>query len=335
MEAFNDTKTEVEEEVLETTPEETEEETVETFSEDLDKAETAEEALEAYKTSTEGNESPEEEEATEEPASDTETEADTSNILTIKNGDIELGLNLDDEKERKRIVMLAQQGLNYAEKTTELAKYKSFVQYAEENGISLEDIQKLSEAKKGNKGAIGAIAKDASVDIYELSEDDKYEPEPIQLPTQVDPRLDITANEILSNDEHREAFQKWFPTIPEDIQAEITGKAEVLASVQEDLAAGVFEPAMEQAYKYQRIDGMDFGSAYSRAKSEVIALRGEQKPAPTVTRGERIRASGSRGSASVASTPRGGYAEGVISDMSDEQFFAEYNDIVASFRKQG
>ncbi len=220
----------VEEQEAPTTDDSDLEETVETFSEELDKAETEEEVMEALSNASKDAE-PEESET----ELDTEAEAESSNILNLKNGDIELGLNLDDEKERKRVVMLAQQGLNYAEKTTELAKYKSFVQYAEENGISLEDIQKLSEAKKGNKGAISSIAKDAEVDLYDLNEDDEYTPDEIRLPQQVDPRLDMTANEILGNDEYRDSFQKWFPTMPQDVQDAVTNDATVLNVVKEDL----------------------------------------------------------------------------------------------------
>jgi len=201
MENIDDTNIEEELQVEEesTTIDDTvQEETVETFSEDLDKAETEEEVMNLIKDM----EKPEEEEPVEEePTEELDKEAESAtDYLNIKDGDIELQLNLADEKERKRIVMLAQQGLNYAGKTTELAKHRSFVQYAEENGITLEDIQQMASAKGGNKEALSNIAKTAKVDVFDLDNDmaDDYKPEPIQMPQVADPRIDATANEVES-----------------------------------------------------------------------------------------------------------------------------------------
>ena len=329
---IDDTELEVEAQVEETTEADTTEETVENFSDRLDDAETEEDAIAAY------NEETAVEPTVEEPtATDTEenveatdetldTEAAPSQFkFDLKDGDIEV--TITDEKQAK---MLMQQGLNYAGKTTELAKHRSFVQYAEENGITLEDIQMMTDIKAGKKEAIAKMAKDNNVDVFDLDNDmaDDYKADPIQLPQQVDPMLDNIANEILGNDDYRESFQKWFPTMPQEIQQAVTSNPQVLAGVKEDIEAGVFDGAMDQAYKYQRINGMDFGSAYTRAKQEYLAIH-QSEPTPEVTRGEKRRASAPRtGGGSGASTNRGGYAPGVISDMSDDEFLKNYHDII-------
>ena len=335
-EIINDTDIEDEHQVEESTTEDAnQEETVETYSEELDKADTEEEAIAAFKNIDEPEEKPEDTEEAVEESVDTEPESEPStNYINIKDGDIELQLNLNDEKEHKRAVMLMQQGLNYAGKTTELAKHRSFVQYAEENGISLQDIQQMAAAKSGDKQALSNLAKQGEVDVFDLDNDmaDDYKPEPVQLAPQSDPRIDVTANQILSNDTYRESFQKWFPTMPQDIQDAVTSNPDVLLGVQQDLEAGVFDKAMEQAYKYQRIDGMDFGSAYTRSKNELAVIQGEAPSAPPVSRGERVRASGSRPTATT--TNRGGYSEGVISDMSDDDFMKNYRDIITSVQAQ-
>jgi len=342
MENTNDTNIEEEIQVeaeADTTDETVQEETVENFSEELDKAETEEDALAAFKNIKPEEEEPADEDVEEEVnEEELDTEAEpkpTSHALRIKDGDIEFELNPDDEAERKQIIRLAQQGLNYAGKTTELAKHKSFVQYAEENGITLEDIKTLSDIKAGKKEALSAVAKQANIDLYDVDSDmaDTYKPDPVVLPPVADPVLDQIANEILADDSAKESFQKWFPTMPQDVQEQVMSNSQVLRGVQEDITSGVFDLAMNQAYKYQRVDGMDFGSAYTRAKNEVITLRGEQNVTPPVSRGERVRASGSKPVAS-ANHNRGGYAEGVISDMSDEDFMANYRDIINSVRQQ-
>jgi hypothetical protein len=161
---------------------------------------------------------------------------------------------------------------------------------------------------------------------------DDYKPEPIQMPKVADPRIDSTANEILANDEYRESFQKWFPTMPQDIQEQVTSNPTVLMGVKEDLESGTFGPAMEQAYKYQRIDGMDFGSAYTRAKQE-LAVINEPVTTTPVSRGDRIRDSGSRPAAQSQSN-RSWLAVGVISDMSDDDFMSQYRELAEQARQQ-
>ena len=332
MEHIDDTEIEVEEQVLETTEETTETETVENFSDKLEEAETEEEAIAAFNSTTE-EEKPQDsvEEEGQAETVDTETESNSDRMFDLRDGDINISLNIDNEDERKQLLRLGQQGLNYAGKTTELAKHKSFVNYAEENGVSLEDIQMLAAAKKGDKAAIAQISKNGSVDVFDLDNDmaKEFAPEPIQLQQQVDPQIDSIANEILGNDEHKDAFQKWFPTMPQDVQNEVMSNSQVLHGVQEDITAGVFAPAMEQAYKYQRINGMDFGSAYTRAKQEYIAIN-QPEQVPPVTRGERQRASAPRSGGGTPSQSRGGYAAGAISDMNDDEFLRDYNKIIAS-----
>lgn len=330
-EITNDTEIQEEPQVEEqalTTEETPVEETVENYSEKLDEAETEADAIAAFNEAmgVEEEITPAVEEQ-EPEAVDTVAEP-TTDVFDLRDGDISLSLNMANEEERKQGLRLMQQGLNYAGKTTELAKHKSFVNYAEENGVSLEDIQLLSAAKKGDKAAIAQISKTADVDVFDLDNEmaDDYTAEPIQLNAPVDPMIDSIATEILAVEEHKEAFQKWFPTMPEDIQQEVMGNSQVLHGVQEDIQAGVFAPAMEQAYKYQRINGMDFGSAYTRAKQEVLAINPPVET-PTITRGERQRASAPR-SGGGAPSNRGGYAPGAISDMNDEDFLNNYNDIL-------
>lgn len=319
---IDDTNVEEQEQVAETTEPESAE-TVENFSDKLDVAETEEEALAVFKEEKTPEETLEEPEEPEVETIDTEP----TYISHLKDGEIELDLNYNDPKERKQLDMLAQQGLNYAGKTTELAKHKSFVNYAEENGISLEDIQMLKDIKSGNKEAFSKLGKNAEIDLYDVEDDmhEGYKPEPVELPPVVDPAINIIADEILQNADNAAAFQKWFPTMPENIRHEIESNPQVLGGVRDDMDAGVFDAAMQQAYKYQRVEGMDFASAYVKAKGEIQAINPQSDPDP-VTRDTRVRASAPR---SGGGTPRStGVASGAITDMNDEDFLANYRDIV-------
>ena len=245
--------------------------------------------------------------------------------FAIKDGDIEL--NITDEVKLRQ---LAQQGLNYAGKTTELAKYRSFVKYAEDNNISLEDIQQMKDIKAGNKDAYSALAKTSGIDVYDVSEDNSYAPEQVSLPQQSDPMVDSIAQEILSNEDHTSQFQKWLPHMPADVQRMVTTNSGALRAVQADINSGVFSDAMQQAYTSVKVDGMEFNAAYLQAKENIVALRAPQESKPQVTRGDKVRASSTRGSASAS---KGSYGAGTISDMTDDSFLENFQDIIAGLER--
>lgn len=334
-EDINDTELEPEVEPELGTPAEETEETVEDFDTQLEGAETDEDFAKLGESLREEalEEVSEESQTGDEPTGakksidneEPEEEVSAFRSMTIKDGDIELVI--DNEA---KAIQLMQMGLNYGGKTTELAKHRSFVQYAEENGISLDDIQMLRDIKNGNKDAYSQLAKTAGIDIYDVTPEqhEQYTPEKIELSQEPDHMVDAIANEILANEDHTAQFKQWLPKMPPDIQQAVTTDANTLRGVQEDIAAGVFNDAMQEAYTQMRINGADFGSAYVNAKQALMATKApQQEPKPTVTRGDRRRASSTRGSASSQSKS---YAQGVISDMSDDEFLENFNDILKS-----
>ena len=333
MSEFDDTKVEEEQVVEETTPEDTSTETVEDFSDALDAAETEDEAIAAFNATL--PEVEEEAEETIDSSIDTDTDQSVDDIdfskgVTIKDGDLELTIT-----DRDKAVRLMQQGLNYAGKTTELAKYRSFVNYAEENGISLDDIQMLHDIKGGNKDAYSKLAKDSGIDVYDVSEDqhEKYTPDPVELVTssEPDPRVDSIAGDILANEDYTAQFQKWLPKMPEDVQQLVTSDADILSGVYKDIKAGVFDGSMNQAYQYMRVDGMPFGEAYTRAKAEFNTINEPAQERAPMSRGQRQRASSPRQGGGTSQ--RSGYAPGVITDMSDDEFMENYRDIINSVKR--
>ncbi len=327
METINDNEVETELPIVDEkstdTGNEVEEETVETFDEALESAETDEDFAKLADqarpdesgelASEEGIDTPVEEEVT-------HNSFDIGNGFAIKDGDIEL--NITDEAKLRQ---LAQMGLNYGGKTTELAKHRSFIQYAEENDISLNDIQMLRDIKGGNKDAYSALAKNSGIDVYDVSEEHTYNPEPVQQTQQIDPMVDQIATEILSNDEYTSQFQKWVNNdrMPPEVVQQITNDSSALRAVQADMQAGIFDRAMHAAYSDVKVNGAEFNSAYLKAKEMIV---GTTTPAATqqqpITRGERQRASASRGKASSQKT------FGSVSDMSDDDFLNNFQDIV-------
>ena len=306
------------------------EESVTTFDDDLESAETDEDFAklgEAARGEVEDPTAEESEEPNEEAVAD---EVDTKidepsnfnigNGFSIKDGDIEL--NITDEAKLRQ---LAQMGLNYGGKTTELAKHRSFVKYAEDNQISLDDIQMLKDIKSGNKDAYSALGVNSKIDVYDIKEEHAYAPEAVVLPQQIDPMVDQIATEILGNEDHTSQFQKWVnpERMPAEVVQQIQTDANALRAVQADIESGIFDKAMNQAYSDVRVNGAEFNSAYLRAKEMLIGTKSPEAPkAPTITRGERQRASANRGKASSQKT------FGSVSDMSNDDFLRDFDDII-------
>lgn len=330
---FNHTEEEVELPLIEdeeseiSTDDDTAQESVETFDDALESAETDEDFAklgEALKEEvTEPTEEAKEEidtEAEEEPASD----FSIGSGFKLKDGDIELTIQ-DEAKLRQ----LAQMGLNYGGKTTELAKHRSFIQYAEEHGISMEDVQMLADIKSGDKDAYSALAGKAGIDVYDVTEEHQYAPEPIVQQQTADPMVDMVAQEILSNEEHTSQFQKWLPHMPEEVRAQVTTDSNALRAVQADIQAGIFDKAMTQAYSDMRVNGVEFNQAYINAKQMLTATQVEpvrsQQP---ITRGERVRASANRGKASA---PSKSYSS--IADMTNDEFLNNFQDIIGGLER--
>jgi hypothetical protein len=301
------------------------EDSVETFDEALESAETDDDFAKLGEAARESIEEEVEEpdEADEEEIVDTEPVINLKEGFVIKDGDIEL--NITDEDKLRR---LAQMGLNYAGKTTELAKHRSFVKYAEDNGISLEDIQILKDIKSGNKDAVAALASQSGIDVYDINSEHEYNPEPIAMQQEIDPMVDHIAEEILSNEDYTKQFQTWVrdDRMPPEVVQQIQTNPAALAAVKADMEAGIFDRAMHQAYSDVRINGMEFNAAYLRAK-EVLTASVKDTPKQTVTRGDRVRASANRKSTSQSKT------YGAIADMSDDDFLANFQDIISGIER--
>ena len=337
-EELNDTPSEIELPLDEST-ETIEEETVEPFEEALESAETDEDFAKLGEAARGDINEEEEDVSNEEPAmGDANEEVDTKQEevsegqfsigkgFNIKDGDIELTIT-DETKLRQ----LAQMGLNYAGKTSELAKHRSFVKYAEDNEISLDDIQMLRDIKSGNKDAYSALAKSSGIDVYDVSNENTYNPAPVQLPTQIDPMVETIASEILADEGATKQFKEWVnpDRMPQEVVNQITTDPNALRAVQADIQAGVFDRAMKQAYSDVRLNGMEFNQAYLRAKEMIVGTESPQAaPQQPITRGDRVRASSGRGSASAKSKNYG-----TISDMTNDDFLENFNDIIANLER--
>ncbi len=336
MEELSTTQTEEELPLDESTSNESVEDSVETFDDQLDNANSEEELValaEGLRNDTPEEEVEEEliEDTAETVEEDEVDETEQPNIdfdfnigsgIKIKDGDVELNIT-----DKAKAIQLMNMGLNYGGKTTELAKHRAFVNYAEENNISLDDIQMLKDIRGGNKDAYSALAKQSGIDVYDVNEAHTYNPEPAVLPQQVDPMVDMVADQILANEDHTTQFKKWINHMPPEVKHSVQTNAAAIQAVKADMDAGIFDKAMEQAYSDVRVNGAEFNSAYLKAKETLLATKVEEPKAKTITRGERVRASASRGKASSNKT------YGSIQDMNDDDFLDNLESIVSGLQR--
>ena len=117
--------------------------------------------------------------------------------------------------------------------------------------------------------------------------------------------------------------------MPEEVRTQVTTDSGALRAVQADMKSGVFDKAMNQAYSDMRVNGAEFNDAYIRAKEMIV---GTQTPTATpkqpITRGERVRASSNRGSASSSSK-----SYGSVGDMSNDDFLENFQDIINGLQR--
>ena len=141
------------------------------------------------------------------PETKTETETKNEEVLDVKATTPDFvpvplkSKNLTIEaKSMDELIQLAQQGLNYTQKTQELAKHRPIVDYVSKHNITQEDLHLLADLKSGNADALKLIAKQNGVDMFSLDVDVDYKPSEanrMSIPSEVD----LVAESIMQDTE--------------------------------------------------------------------------------------------------------------------------------------
>ena len=122
-----------------------------------------------------------------------------------------------EAKSMDELIQLAQQGLNYTQKTQELAKHRPIVDYVSKHNITQEDLHLLADLKSGNADALKSIAKQNGVDMFSLDADVDYKPSEanrMSIPSEVD----LVAESIMQDTETATKIQSLNQHIPDDFR---------------------------------------------------------------------------------------------------------------------
>lgn len=194
--------------------------------------------------------------------------------LTLKSKGLETKTNKLSE-----LFTLANAGLDYTKKRQEEAPLRKFGEYASQQNISMEDLQLLADAKRGDKQAVGELAKRTGVDIYDIDTDGSYKP---SYESQFVERneADEIAQDIINNPELFNEVQRNLHVLPRDVQESIVSDASLLNGFREDITNGMAQRIIPEVMKRQSIDtitksniGKNFFEYYMDVANEIANVQ--------------------------------------------------------------
>lgn len=185
----------------------------------------------------------------------------------------------------QELITLAQQGLNYTQKTQQLSSHKNTVDYLGKHNITMQDLETLASIKNGDKQAIGHLAKSNKIDLYDIDSEASFSPSDsvkYYEPTEVD----IVANEILQNEPVAKKITEWVSSdvLPNDFVGLLRTDANALRAFAEDVDSGIADRIIPIAMKNYAINKGNFLNSYIGAAqflaSQGNVSSGTQEPKP-------------------------------------------------------
>ena len=225
--------------------------------------------------STENNPEPT---TTENKELDNKTDVKTSQKFTpvkLVSKGLEIDVTSMDE-----LIQLANQGLNYTQKTQTLSEHRRTVEYMKQHGISNDDLHLIADLKSGNKDVITALAKTYGVDPYELDMEKQYTPTQSNKMAEYNP-VDDVANEILQDAELSTNIKNLMTYVPDSFREKLASSADNLRGFAGDVKSGLAQKIIPEAVKIHALNpSMDFLDAYVNAGQRVLRASQNNAPAP-------------------------------------------------------
>lgn len=238
---------------------EVEEETLEQPEEEVDSN------IEEELTETE-EETPEQEEQSTEPEEE-ETQEETTEKL------YELDYKGDNIKASfEELKVLAQKGFDYTSKTQDLAKKRDVLEIIGDR--TPEEVKTMVDALNGDKEALSYLAKQANVDIYDLTEESNYKPT-------VEERnyaLDDAIAHIKADTENSQTIDRWIDSLPKSVYSEFATDPKLLTDLHMEARNGIAQDVMPEVIKNMAMGkASNFKEAYLSARENVVSKK-ESKP---------------------------------------------------------
>ena len=197
-----------------------------------------------------------------------------------------------------------------------------------QSGLSEEDIALMVDAKKGNKGAIAKLAKNANVDVYDLDDEmaESYTPE---FQAQYMSEVDEVAEEIMSNESLAQEFQEVTKSLPEDFIGAIASNPVALRNFAQHVESGLAQEVLPQAMKKVLLEGGDLLTHYTTLGEAAFHNKREKPSDSKTTRKLSPRAGELKKQATKKKVGQSKKKTTLSADdvwnMSDEDFAKEFN----------
>lgn len=181
---------------------------------------------------------------------------------------------------KDELISLAQKGFDYTSKTQDLAKKREILELL--GDMKTEDVKALVDAKGGDKEALSFIAKQAGIDIYDLTEEATYKP-------QVEQRnygLDDAVNNIKADTEHGQIIDRWIDSLPSSTHKEFANDPQLLADLHTETKNGIAQKVIPEVLKKMAMGyATSFKEAYLSSRAEVVGPQAnETKQGSTASR---------------------------------------------------
>jgi len=236
----------------------------------------------------------------------------------------------------EELYTLASKGINYTQKMQNIKPFRSAIELMQEQQLTLDDLNLLSDIKQGNKDAVKKLIKDVDLDIYE-----EFDPaeEVNYIPNNYapDPKV-VEVNDIVSNlaqDEEFKVTEKVISTMLDDTsRQEFLDKPNLIEALHNDIKSGIFydiEPEMTKM-KLLGSGNESFLELYSKAADKVSQKLKTQTVQKTEDKIQTQRNNGiSKKRASVGVTKKQQPKQDMsnyqvnYADMSDDEYESLYN----------
>ena len=233
------------------------------------------------------------------------------------------GLEIEVKK-LSELVQLGSAGLNYTNKSTELAPLRKIADYAKQHNIGIDDLEVLADIRNGNKDALASMAKKYGVDVYDIDTEADYKPSADVKHVEVS-YADEVAMEMQQSPEVFEAVRGTLSTIPRNVAEHIVSDGNLLSAFRDDVSTGIAQKVIPEAVKRASIYGGDFIQHYVNIANELSQQ--QEVPQQQVV----VNNTAAKAKASVSSTSAGARSEGGL-DVWDSKLSPD--ELVERIRQQ-
>lgn len=233
------------------------------------------------------------------------------------------GLEIEVKK-LSELVQLGSAGLNYTNKSTELAPLRKIADYAKQHNIGIDDLEVLADIRNGNKDALASMAKKYGVDVYDIDTEADYKPSADVKHVEVS-YADEVAMEMQQSPEVFEAVRGTLSTIPRNVAEHIVSDGNLLSAFRDDVSTGIAQKVIPEAVKRASIYGGDFIQHYVNIANELSQQ--QEVPQQQVV----VNNTAAKAKASVSSTSAGTRSEGGL-DVWDSKLSPD--ELVERIRQQ-